>query len=165
MQLLLVMGVLSAAVTYRSLQGVEPAAAETSCDLSLQDCDVPLGEQRLQLHLQTRPLQAGQPVQVSLSTTDSGWIPHRAELQGHSMYMGRLPLSLMAVSDRRWQGWLQVPACTHELMIWQLDIEWHRDAQRAQSRVLVSVRHHDAHPEGAAAPRAAPPAASSVGNP
>ena len=85
-QLLLVLGVLTGATAYHTLRaeeamhadGAMPAAktphhAVAGCDLSLQDCDLPLGMQQVHILLDSRPVRSGAPISVILTTSEPGW--------------------------------------------------------------------------------------------
>ena len=78
--------------------------------------------QQVHILLDSRPVRSGAPISVILTTSEPGWEPVQAEIQGQSMYMGRLPLLLTQKADNLWLGTFQVPACTHDVMVWQLDI-------------------------------------------
>jgi len=147
LQLLLALSVLTGATAYHTLHAEEPMhvaqssqPAVAGCDLSLQDCDLPLGVQKVHIQLDNRPVRSDTPTSVTLTTSEPGWEPLEAEIQGQSMYMGRLPLLLTRGVDNRWQGTIQVPACTHDVMVWQLDINWQSKTQQAHTSQLFSVR-------------------------
>lgn len=77
--------------------------------------------QGVALHVSPARLTVETPLTLTLHASNISGI--QAELSGLNMYMGRVPVKFMQISDTEWQAVFLLGACSEPEMKWQLVLQ------------------------------------------
>lgn len=124
-QIVIVLAILMAAFTYRTLwqasdAGISPSTDIQICDLSHAACRLIQGDKVLTATASPRPIKAESPFVIRLDGL--GKAPAKAWVEGRDMFMGRIPLEPRQEAGV-WVVDAMVGACTEPAMVWQLVVE------------------------------------------
>lgn len=107
-----------------SLPTHEATGVKSHCDINRQACTVNMGQARLTLDIQPRPIRSMTPLnyQVTIEGGDASEV--MVNLQGSEMFMGINQTALTAVEGKPgvFQGVGQLAVCTTGEMLWHLTV-------------------------------------------
>lgn len=108
-------------VTYTSPKGEDGIKnGEKTCQLDTTNCHYLLDDKNVNLQLLTKDLSAQAPIRLQITNID---VKPSAIVSGVSMNMGTVPIVFTQHNKNTWVGEFTVPECTHNPMVWAIDIK------------------------------------------
>ncbi|EAR53265.1 hypothetical protein SKA34_13965 [Photobacterium sp. SKA34] len=89
------------------------------CHLDTTNCQYLLDDKNVDVQLLTKDLTAQTPIRLEITNID---VKPSAIVSGVSMNMGTVPIVFTQYNKNTWVGEFTVPKCTHNPMVWALDI-------------------------------------------
>ncbi|WP_417221842.1 hypothetical protein [Amphritea sp.] len=107
-----------------SLPTNEAVGVESRCDINHQACTVNIGEARLTLDIQPRPIRSMTPFDYQVTIEGADVSEVMVNLQGSEMFMGINQTALTAVEGKPgvFHGVGQLAVCTTGEMLWHLTV-------------------------------------------
>ena len=108
-------------VTYTSPEGEDDIKDGVKiCQLDTTDCQYLLDDKNVDVQLLTKELSAQTPIRLQITNID---VKPSAIVSGVSMNMGTVPIVFTQHNKNTWVGEFTVPECTHNPMVWAIDIK------------------------------------------
>ncbi|MCG3863453.1 MULTISPECIES: hypothetical protein [unclassified Photobacterium] len=90
-----------------------------TCQLDTENCQYLIDNKNVNVQLLTKELSAQAPIRLQITNID---VKPLATVSGVSMNMGTVPIVFTQHNKNTWVGEFTVPACTHNTMVWGIDI-------------------------------------------
>ncbi|PSV44650.1 hypothetical protein [Photobacterium sp. GB-36] len=124
-QIIVLMTILISAFFWRTVTYTSPEGEDSLkdgvkiCQLDTTNCQYLLDDKNVDVQLLTKKISAQVPILLQITNMD---VKPSATASGVSMNMGTVPIMFTQHNKNTWVGEFTVPACTHNSMVWEIDI-------------------------------------------